>query len=314
MSGQRNASMNSENTPPLTTTKQRQCNTVQRVTTRGLTASWHWCRAAPVTESSTLAMAKGVTNGGSHTSDEKTGGRLKWEPGAREARREESIHQVVRESRSTNHFNSLIQIRKKAVKPTPKRATCIRVSFVGAMLRPCTPALTVFPIPLGKQQRKKKTITNHGCSNEKCTESVCVTGSKDLQKRSSLPDNFTSSPRYIGIPSYHSFLNSLKLSGCYSHTPSSLLTTTVCHLFVMSSATSTKTKPSTTELSAIASPQPSVQTQTRHTAQSDSLPLVQASRRWPKVVGYCLALTSTILLGGYYSVVIGNVVAVPSFQ
>ncbi|RYP93472.1 hypothetical protein DL770_000356 [Monosporascus sp. CRB-9-2] len=46
----------------------------------------------------------------------------------------------------------------------------------------------------------------------------------------------------------------------------------------------------------------------------EDLPLGQAIRRYPKVAGYCLALTTAILLWGYDLVIVSSVTAVPAFQ
>lgn len=45
----------------------------------------------------------------------------------------------------------------------------------------------------------------------------------------------------------------------------------------------------------------------------DSLTLWAAVRRWPKVVGYCLALTTTIILWGYDFSLVGAVGGMPVF-
>jgi len=42
--------------------------------------------------------------------------------------------------------------------------------------------------------------------------------------------------------------------------------------------------------------------------------LWQSLKRWPKVVGYNLALSSAILLYGYDLVIVGTVSAMPAFQ
>ncbi|RYP87363.1 hypothetical protein DL769_000567 [Monosporascus sp. CRB-8-3] len=46
----------------------------------------------------------------------------------------------------------------------------------------------------------------------------------------------------------------------------------------------------------------------------EELPLGQAIRRYPRVAGYCLALTTAILLWGYDLVIVGSVTALPAFQ
>lgn len=57
---------------------------------------------------------------------------------------------------------------------------------------------------------------------------------------------------------------------------------------------------------------------TRTLSQQDSngtnLSLWQSVRKWPKIVGYSLGLTSAILLWGFDTSIVGNVSAVPSFQ
>jgi hypothetical protein len=44
------------------------------------------------------------------------------------------------------------------------------------------------------------------------------------------------------------------------------------------------------------------------------LSLWQAFRKWPKVAGYCLALTTAILLWGYDMAMVGNLASLPEFQ
>ena len=44
------------------------------------------------------------------------------------------------------------------------------------------------------------------------------------------------------------------------------------------------------------------------------LSLWQAIRKWPKVVGYCLASTTAILLWGYDMAMVGNLASLPEFQ
>lgn len=46
----------------------------------------------------------------------------------------------------------------------------------------------------------------------------------------------------------------------------------------------------------------------------EQLSLMTAVRRRPRVVGYSLALTSTIILWGYDMVIVGNVSAMPASQ
>lgn len=43
-------------------------------------------------------------------------------------------------------------------------------------------------------------------------------------------------------------------------------------------------------------------------------PLWQSIKKFPTVVGYCLALSSAILLYGYDLVIVGTVAAMPQFQ
>lgn len=44
------------------------------------------------------------------------------------------------------------------------------------------------------------------------------------------------------------------------------------------------------------------------------IPLWQSIKKWPRIVGYCLALSSAILLYGYDLVIVGTVAAMPQFQ
>ena len=44
------------------------------------------------------------------------------------------------------------------------------------------------------------------------------------------------------------------------------------------------------------------------------IPLWQSIRKFPRIVGYCLALSSAILLYGYDLVIVGTVAAMPQFQ
>ncbi|KAJ5691844.1 hypothetical protein N7462_001267 [Penicillium macrosclerotiorum] len=44
------------------------------------------------------------------------------------------------------------------------------------------------------------------------------------------------------------------------------------------------------------------------------VPLWQSVKRWPRVIAYCLALSSAILLYGYDLVIVGNASAMPAFQ
>ncbi|KAJ9610482.1 hypothetical protein H2200_005259 [Cladophialophora chaetospira] len=47
---------------------------------------------------------------------------------------------------------------------------------------------------------------------------------------------------------------------------------------------------------------------------SPKLSLWHALRKWPKVAGYCLALTTAILLWGYDMAMVGNLASLPEFQ
>jgi len=49
-------------------------------------------------------------------------------------------------------------------------------------------------------------------------------------------------------------------------------------------------------------------------ATPEKLSLWQAIRKWPKVAGYCLALTTAILLWGYDMAMVGNLASLPQFQ
>lgn len=57
-----------------------------------------------------------------------------------------------------------------------------------------------------------------------------------------------------------------------------------------------------------------------HVPRSDAddpplhVPLWQSVKKWPRVVIYCLALSSAILLYGYDLVIVGTVSAMPAFQ
>lgn len=44
------------------------------------------------------------------------------------------------------------------------------------------------------------------------------------------------------------------------------------------------------------------------------VPLSHSLKKWPKVVGYNLALSSAILLYGYDLVIVANVSSMPAFQ
>lgn len=49
-------------------------------------------------------------------------------------------------------------------------------------------------------------------------------------------------------------------------------------------------------------------------ASQDYVPLLQSLKKWPKIVGYNLALSTAILLYGYDLVIVGNVASMPAFQ
>jgi hypothetical protein len=57
-----------------------------------------------------------------------------------------------------------------------------------------------------------------------------------------------------------------------------------------------------------------------HSTRDDSegkgshIPLWQSIKTFPRIVGYCLALSSAILLYGYDLVIVGTVAAMPQFQ
>jgi hypothetical protein len=44
------------------------------------------------------------------------------------------------------------------------------------------------------------------------------------------------------------------------------------------------------------------------------VPLWHSLKKWRRIVGYCLALSSAILLYGYDLVIVGTVAAMPQFQ
>lgn len=44
------------------------------------------------------------------------------------------------------------------------------------------------------------------------------------------------------------------------------------------------------------------------------VPLWKSIRRFPRIVGYCFALSSAILMYGYDLVIVGAVAAMPQFQ
>ncbi|KAJ5198643.1 uncharacterized protein N7498_007760 [Penicillium cinerascens] len=48
--------------------------------------------------------------------------------------------------------------------------------------------------------------------------------------------------------------------------------------------------------------------------QTKHVPLLQSVKKWPRVILYCLALSSAILLYGYDLVIVGTVSAMPAFQ
>jgi MFS transporter, SP family, general alpha glucoside:H+ symporter len=58
-------------------------------------------------------------------------------------------------------------------------------------------------------------------------------------------------------------------------------------------------------------PTPAVDT--RH-MDSENLPLKAAIKQYPRVVAYCLALTTAILLWGYDFVIVGSITGVSNFQ
>jgi hypothetical protein len=55
-------------------------------------------------------------------------------------------------------------------------------------------------------------------------------------------------------------------------------------------------------------------TDTVNDPQAQHVPLWQSMKKWPRVVAYCLILSSAILLYGYDLVIVGSVSAMPSFQ
>lgn len=48
--------------------------------------------------------------------------------------------------------------------------------------------------------------------------------------------------------------------------------------------------------------------------RTSHIPLWQSFKKSPNIVGYCLALSSAILLYGYDLVIVGTVAAMPQFQ
>lgn len=48
--------------------------------------------------------------------------------------------------------------------------------------------------------------------------------------------------------------------------------------------------------------------------KTSHVPLWQSVKKFPRIVGYCLALSSAILLYGYDLVIVGTVAAMPQFQ
>ena len=64
-------------------------------------------------------------------------------------------------------------------------------------------------------------------------------------------------------------------------------------------------------------PSPSLELSPQTTRQSsvdDEPNLWKSIRKWPKVLGYSLAMTSAILLYGFDTSIVGNVSAIPEFQ
>jgi hypothetical protein len=51
-----------------------------------------------------------------------------------------------------------------------------------------------------------------------------------------------------------------------------------------------------------------------NTSGQGYVPLWHSLKKWPKVVGYNLALSSAILLYGYDLVIVANVSSMPAFQ
>jgi hypothetical protein len=51
-----------------------------------------------------------------------------------------------------------------------------------------------------------------------------------------------------------------------------------------------------------------------NTSSQGYVPLWHSLKKWPKVVGYNLALSSAILLYGYDLVIVANVSSMPAFQ
>lgn len=49
-------------------------------------------------------------------------------------------------------------------------------------------------------------------------------------------------------------------------------------------------------------------------AGNTKISLFQATKLYPRIVGYCLGLSSAILLYGYDLVIVGTVAALPQFQ
>lgn len=55
-------------------------------------------------------------------------------------------------------------------------------------------------------------------------------------------------------------------------------------------------------------------TDTNNDPKTQHVPLWQSVKKWPRVIIYCLILSSAILLYGYDLVIVGSVSAMPSFQ
>ncbi len=53
---------------------------------------------------------------------------------------------------------------------------------------------------------------------------------------------------------------------------------------------------------------------TEQSSVNDEPNLWKSIRKWPKVLGYSLAMTSGILLYGFDTSIVGNVSAIPVFQ
>ncbi|KAJ5118299.1 Major facilitator superfamily domain general substrate transporter [Penicillium atrosanguineum] len=57
-----------------------------------------------------------------------------------------------------------------------------------------------------------------------------------------------------------------------------------------------------------------LRTDTNTDPKTQHVPLWQSVKKWPRVIAYCLILSSAILLYGYDLVIVGSVSAMPSFQ